>query len=75
MISRSNIVDGSKPYIVEDRPMISRSSGDRGESPLFERERIDFVGNAINIRDRRLVGRERGRVVNGHSLSNTVQWA
>ncbi|KAK1732559.1 hypothetical protein QTG54_016771 [Skeletonema marinoi] len=29
MISRSNIVDGSKPYIVEDRPMISRSSGDR----------------------------------------------
>jgi hypothetical protein len=32
MISRSNIVDGSKPYIVEDRPMISRSSGDRGES-------------------------------------------
>lgn len=36
MISRSNIVDGSKPYIVEDRPMISRSSGDRGEcSPIL----------------------------------------
>ena len=30
MISRSNIVDGSKPYIVEDRPMLCRSSGDRG---------------------------------------------
>ena len=27
----NNVVDGSKPYIVEDRPMISRSSGDRGE--------------------------------------------
>ena len=29
--SNNNVVDGSKPYIVEDRPMISRSSGDRGE--------------------------------------------
>ena len=28
--SSNNVVDGSKPYIVEDRPMISRSSGDRG---------------------------------------------
>ncbi|KAL7549650.1 hypothetical protein ACHAWF_012916 [Thalassiosira exigua] len=25
----SNVTNGSKPYIVEDRPMISRSSGDR----------------------------------------------
>ena len=26
----SNVTTGSKPYIVEDRTMISRSSGDRG---------------------------------------------
>ena len=26
----ANVTNGSKPYIVEDRPMISRSSGDRG---------------------------------------------
>ena len=25
------VTTGGKPYIVEDRPMISRSSGDRGE--------------------------------------------
>ena len=27
----AHITTGSKPYIVEDRPMISRSSGDRGK--------------------------------------------
>mmetsp|Transcript_17646 Transcript_17646/g.42486 ORF Transcript_17646/g.42486 Transcript_17646/m.42486 type:complete len:80 (-) Transcript_17646:396-635(-) len=29
MMTSANVTDGSKPYIVEDRPMISRSSGDR----------------------------------------------
>mmetsp|Transcript_27675 Transcript_27675/g.52124 ORF Transcript_27675/g.52124 Transcript_27675/m.52124 type:complete len:237 (+) Transcript_27675:347-1057(+) len=28
-MTTSNVTNGSKPYIVEDRPMISRSSGDR----------------------------------------------
>lgn len=31
----ANIPTGSKPYIVEDRPMISRSSGDRGTLHYF----------------------------------------
>ena len=30
-LAASNVTNGSKPYIVEDQPMISRSSGDRGE--------------------------------------------
>ena len=29
------VTTGSKPYIVEDRPMLSRSSGDRGEETLM----------------------------------------
>ena len=43
MIS-SNTTDGSKPYIVEDRPMISRSSGDRGEmSRCLQRNQSIFT--------------------------------
>lgn len=33
-MTSANVANGSKPYIVEDRPMISRSSGDRGEMRL-----------------------------------------
>jgi hypothetical protein len=53
MITRSNVVDGSKPYIVEDRPMISLSSGDRGELFAMKRERILIVSFLCRRKGRR----------------------